>query len=239
VTYPTAKESGELSAYFNVSGVPAAAILKAQIEKMGISVRLGAVTKEILGEGHVRGLRFESGDEIEADAVVIAAGVKPDLGPAKDAGLLVARGILVDDHMRTSSPEIFAAGDAAEHRGRTYGIIPAAFEQARAAAYNMLGLDMPYAGTVASNTLKVAGLYVTSAGTVSGEGHGFESLVRAVPDAGKYKKIVLQEGRLVGAIWMGTIKGASEVSRLVALKKDVESRKEDLLEETFDFAEIT
>jgi len=216
----------------------AAAILKAQIEKTGISVRLGAVAKEIVGGGHARGLRFESGDEVEADAVIIAAGVTPEFGPAKDAGLAFARGILVDDRMRTDKPEIFAAGDAAEHRGQVYGIIPAAFEQARAAAYNMLGMDMPYAGTVPSNTLKIAGLYVTSAGIVSGEGHGFESLVRAVPEEGLYKKIVLKEGRLVGAIWMGTKKGASEVSRLVALKKDVESRKQDLLEETFDFAEI-
>jgi nitrite reductase (NADH) large subunit len=219
--------------------VKAAGILRAQIEKMGIAVRLGAVTTEILGGVEARGLRFESGEEVEADAVIVAAGIKPELGPAKDAGLSVGRGILVDDRMRTSVPGIFAAGDAAEHRGRIYGIIPAAFEQARAAAYNILGHDMPYAGTVWSNALKVAGLHVTSTGNIGGEGHGFESLVRSVPEEGLYKKIVLQEGRIVGAIWMGTTRGALEVSRLVALKKDVESRKEDLLEETFDFAEIT
>jgi nitrite reductase (NADH) large subunit len=216
----------------------AAAILKAQIESAGISVRLGAVTKEIFGDGDARGLRFESGETVDADVVIVAAGIVPETGLAKDAGLPVGRGILADDRMRTAVPEIFAAGDAAEHRGRIYGIIPAAFEQARAAAYNILGQDMPYAGTVPSNTLKVAGLHLTSMGMIAGEGHGFESLVRSVPDKGLYKKLVLQEGRLVGAIWMGTKKGASEVSRLVALRKDVESRKEDLLEETFDFTEI-
>jgi nitrite reductase (NADH) large subunit len=216
----------------------AAAILKAQIESTGIVVRLGASAKEILGEDGVRGLRFESGDEVEADAVVVAAGITPEIGLARDAGLKVGRGIVVDDRLRTSSPGIFAAGDAAEHAGRIYGIIPASFEQARAAAHNMLGLDMPYSGTVPSNTLKVSGLYVTSSGNVAGEGPGFESLVRSVPEAGLYKKIVLQEGRLVGAIWMGTKKGASEISRLVALKKDVESRKRDLLEDSFDFGEI-
>lgn len=183
----------------------AAAILKAQIEATGISVRLGTVTEEILGGDEVRGLRFRSGD----------------------------------DRLRTSDPAIFAAGDAAEHAGRIYGIIPAAFEQARAAAHNMLGLDMPYAGTAPYNTLKVSGLYVTSAGDVAGEGPGSESLVRSDPGKGLYKKLVLREGRLVGAIWMGTKKGASEISRLVALKKDVESRKEDLFEETFDFGELT
>jgi nitrite reductase (NADH) large subunit len=216
----------------------AAAILKTQIERSGISVRLGAVAREILGQDAVRGLRFESGDDVEADGVVIAAGIAPETGLARDAGLKVGRGIVVDNGLRTSSPGIFAAGDAAEHTGRIYGIIPAAFEQARAAAHNMLGLDMSYAGTVPSNTLKVAGLFVTSAGNVLGEGPGFESLFRAVPETGLYKKIVLQEGRAAGAIWMGTKKGAAEVGRLVALKKDVEKWKDDLLEDTFDFGEI-
>lgn len=217
----------------------AAGILKHQIEKTGISVRLGAVSREILGAAEVRGIRFESGDEVEADLVVIAAGVKPELALAKDAGLTVERGIVVDDRLRTSRPEIFAAGDVAEHQGRVYGIIPASFEQARAAAHNMLGMDMPYAGTVPSNTLKVAGLYVTSAGEVNPEARGHEVLVRSVPEDGLYKKIVLKEGRLVGAIWMGTKKGASEIGRLVALKKDIEGRKGDLLEDTFDFAEMS
>ena len=217
----------------------AAGILKHQIEKTGISVRVGADSREILGAAEVRGIRFESGDEVEADLVVIAAGVKPELALAKDAGLTAERGIVVDDRLRTSRPEIFAAGDVAEHRGRVYGIIPASFEQARAAAHNMLGMDLPYAGTVPSNTLKVAGLYVTSAGEVNPEARGHEVLVRSVPEDGLYKKIVLKEGRLVGAIWMGTKKGASEIGRLVALKKDVESRKGDLLEDTFDFAEMS
>ena len=217
----------------------AAGILKHQVEKAGISVRLGAVSREILGAAEVRGIRFESGDEVEADLVVIAAGVKPELALAKDAGLSVERGVVVDDRLRTSRPEIFAAGDVAEHRGRVYGIIPASFEQARAAAHNMLGMDMPYAGTVPTNTLKVAGLFVTSAGEVNPEARCYEVLVRSVPEDGLYKKIVLKEGRLVGAIWMGTKKGASEVGRLVALKKNVESRKGDLLEDTFDFAEMS
>jgi len=217
----------------------AAGILKHEIERTGISVRLGAISREILGPAEVRGIRFESGDEVEADLVVIAAGIKPDIALARDAGLAVERGVVVDDRLRTSRPEIFAAGDVAEHQGRIYGIIPASFEQARAAAHNMLGMDMPYAGTVPSNTLKVAGLFVTSTGEVGPEARGYEVIVRSVPEQGLYKKIVLKEGRLVGAIWMGTKKGASEISRLVALKKDVESRKGDLLEDTFDFTEMS
>jgi len=92
---------------------------------------------------------------------------------------------------------------------------------------------------VPSNTLKVAGIFVTSVGEVNPEGHGHEVIVRSVPEQGLYKKIVLKEGRLVGAIWMGIKKGASEIGRLVALNKHVESRKTDLLEDTFDFTEMS
>ena len=216
-----------------------AAILRGQIEKAGIAVRLGAVARHVVGDVEVRGIRFESGDGLEADVVVVAAGIKPELGLAEKAGLALGRGVVVDDRLRTSRPGIFAAGDVAEHQGRIYGIIPASFEQARAAAYNMLGQDMPYGGTVPSNTLKVAGLYVTSAGEVNPEGRGFETFVKSDAAAGLYKKIILKEGRLVGAIWMGTKKGASEIGRLVAAKKAVGGRPEDLLEDNFDLAEMS
>jgi nitrite reductase (NADH) large subunit len=216
----------------------AAAILRAQFERAGIAVRLSATAKEVLGDDAARGLRFASGETIEADTVVVAAGIKPETGLAAAAGLAVGRGIRVDDLMRTSAPGVYAAGDAAEHRDRIYGIIPAAFEQARAAAAAVLGQDRPYAGTVPFNTLKVAGLYLTAAGEIDAEGPGFESVVRSVPESGLYKKLVLQDGRLAGAIWMGTKKGAAEISRLVALRRDVSTIKQALLEDDFDFTEL-
>ena len=216
----------------------AAAILKIHFERKGIAVRLGAVVKEILGVGGVQELRLESGDRIEADTVVVAAGIVPETGPARDAGLETARGIVVDDLMRTSAPGIFAAGDAAEHRGRIHGIIPAAFEQARSAAFAMLGRERPYGGTMPFNTLKVAGLDVTSVGEFDAAGEGTEALVRSAPESGLYKKIVLRDGRLVGGIWMGTRKGAAELIRLVTAERHVEPIKLDLLEEDFDFTEI-
>ncbi len=216
----------------------AAGILKAELEKMGIDVRLGAVTEEILGEGEAQGLRFQGGGVMEADMVVIAAGVRPETGPAREAGLAINRGILADDRLRASAEGIFVAGDAAEHGGNVYGIIPASFEQSRTAAYNMLGIDKPYSGTVPSATLKVAGLAVTSAGLAVPEKGGYEVLARSVPEAGLYKKIVLKDGLLVGAIWMGTKKGVAEISRLVALNKNVDRWKEGLLEDAFDWSGV-
>ena len=215
-----------------------AEILKGQIEKMGIEVRVGTVTEEILGEGAVKGLRLQGGERMDADMVIIAAGVNPETGPAREAGLAVNRGIVADDRLRSSAEGIFVAGDAAEHRGSVYGIIPASFEQSRTAAYNMLGIEKPYSGTAPSTTLKVAGLSVTSVGLVAPEAGGYEVLVRALPGAGLYKKIVHKDGLLVGAIWMGTKKGVPEINRLVALNKNVDRWKDGLLEDTFDWSGV-
>jgi nitrite reductase (NADH) large subunit len=215
-----------------------AGILKAQVEKLGIQVRLGAVTDGIKGEGEAKGLKLQGGEEIDADLVIVAAGVQPETRPAREAGLNVNRGIIVDDFLRSSAPDIYVAGDAAEHRGMVYGIIPASFEQSRSAAFNMMGIEKPYSGTMPAATLKVAGLTVTSVGLVNPTEDGYEILVKQVPEEGLYKKIVLKNGLLVGAIWMGTKKGVAEVSRLVSLNKNVGQIKRDLLEEEFDWSGV-
>ncbi len=214
----------------------AAALLKTELEKTGLRIRLGAATEEVLGGAEAAGLRFKDGAELRAEMIVVAAGVRPDLALASEAGLAVERGLLVDDLLRTSDPRIFAAGDITQHRGRVYGIIPAAFDQARAAAYSLLGLEKPYEGTVPSATLKVTGLYVTSAGLTSPEDGGFEVLTFENPETALYKKIVLERGALVGAIWMGTRKGAAEIARAAARRKNVASWKDDLLRDDFDFS---
>lgn len=215
-----------------------AGILKAQVEKLGIQVRLAAVTDGIKGEGEAKGLKLQGGEEIDADLVIVAAGVQPETRPAREAGLNVNRGIIVDDFLRSSAPDIYVAGDAAEHRGMVYGIIPASFEQSRSAAFNMMGIEKPYSGTMPAATLKVAGLTVTSVGLVNPTEDGYEILVKQVPEEGLYKKIVLKNGLLVGAIWMGTKKGVAEVSRLVSLNKNVGQIKRDLLEEEFDWSGV-
>lgn len=212
-----------------------AALLKSKIEKMGIRVHLGLATEEILGRDEVRGLRFKGGKEIETDLAVIAAGVKPNIQIAKQAGLETNQGLKVNEYLQSSRPEIFAAGDIIEHRSKVYGIIPASFNQARIAARNILGKTEKYEGTVLSNTLKVVGIDLASVGLVNPEQGSAEEFKKEKKDKGLYKKVVIQNGVVVGAIWMGTKKGVNEISRIITERINVERWKNSLLEDDFDF----
>jgi nitrite reductase (NADH) large subunit len=211
-------------------------ILKTEVEKTGIRVRVGVVTEDIRGDEGVRGLTFKDGSRLEAETVVIAAGVRPNIGLAQGAGLKTDRGLLVDDYLETEARGVFAAGDGVQHRGRIYGIIPASFDQSRIAAANILGQRKTYEGTTPSNTLKVAGLHLTSVGLVNPEGGDYEHLRFERPEAGIYKKIVLHDGRAVGAIWLGTKSGINGITRAVLQQTPLEKWKGEIFEDTFDFS---
>jgi len=213
-----------------------AAVLQSKIEDMGIKVRLGAATEEILGEGGVNGLKFKSGEQLEAQTAIVAAGVRPNIRLAADAGLDADKGIVVDDSLQTSHAGIFAAGDNVQHRDKVYGIIPASFNQARVAAFNIAGDEKKYTGTIPSNTLKVVGVDLTSIGLVNPEEGTAEEFRKTVEEQGIYKKIVIQEGKLTGAIWMGTKQNINEINRIILQKIDVEKWKDSLMEEDFDFS---
>ncbi len=213
-----------------------ASLLKSQIEKMGIKVHLGLATQEILGQDEVTGIRFKDSREIKADIVVVAAGIRSNLRLAQEAGLKTDRGLIVDDYLQTNVPEIFAAGDVVEHRARIYGIIPASFNQARIAASNILDQKKKYEGTILWNTLKVMGIDLTSIGLVNPEGEGYEEIIKEKSEEGVYKKLVIQDGVIVGAIWMGTKKGISELDRIISQKTSIEDWKDSILEDDFDFS---
>ena len=213
-----------------------AGILKSQLEKMGIKIQLGLATEEFVGENEIEGLKFKGEEVLQAKLAIVAAGVRSNVKMAQEAGLETDRGLVVNDYMQTSNPKIFAAGDNVQHKGVVYGIIPASFEQARTAAHNILDLSEKYEGTVFSSTLKVVGLDVTSIGMVNPEEGICEEFRKEMKDEGVYKKIVLQDGLAVGAIWMGTRKGVNEICRLVTRKVSVEKWKDSLLEDDFDFS---
>ena len=213
-----------------------ASLLKSQIEKTGIKVRLGLATEEIQGQDEVTGLRFKGGEEIKADMAIVAAGVRSNILLAKEAGLETDRGLVINDYLQTSNPEIYAAGDVAQYQGSVYGIIPAAFNQARMAAFNVSGEKRKYEGTILSNTLKVVGIDLTSIGLVNPEEGSFEELRTEKAEEGIYKKVVIQDGTVVGAIWMGTKKGIDQINRIISQKANVEKWKDSLLEDDFDFS---
>jgi nitrite reductase (NADH) large subunit len=215
-----------------------ASILQHHIERMGIKVRVGTVTEEFLGRKEVRRLRFKGGDEWEADMALVAAGARPNISLVQEAGLEVDRGLVVNEYLQTSDPLIYGVGDAVQYKGRVYGIIPASFDQARSAAHNVFGQQKKYLGTIPSNTLKVMGVHLTSIGMVNPEEGEFEELRKEIREEGIYKKIVLQDGIIVGAIWMGTKEGVSDITRIITQKANVSEWKEALLEDEFDFSVI-
>ncbi len=213
-------------------------LLKSRLEGLGLRFFIGREATEILGDSRVSGIRFKDGEIVKAGTVIVASGVKPRLDLAREAGLACERGVIVDDYLKTSRDRVYAAGDVAEHRGKVYGLIPAAFDQARALAYNLCGQPKIYEGTIPSSTLKVAGLYLTSIGLVNPESADYEILTLNKPEAGIYKKLVLKENAVVGAIWFGTRKGTQEISRLIQSGKRIGEFKHEILAEDFDFSRI-
>lgn len=214
------------------------ALMSELIEAMGIKVASNASSQAILGDGQASGIMLQDGRRIKGDLILISAGVRSNVRLAQDAGLEVNRGVVVDRHLRTSADDIYAAGDVAEFRGQVYGIIPAAIEQARAAAANMLGRKQTeYQGTIPSNVLQVVGIDCVSIGVVHpSEEDDYQELRKS--EAGIYKKLVLKYGRLVGAILLGDRKDVAPISRLIQRGADVSRYTERLLDDDFDWFKV-
>jgi nitrite reductase (NADH) large subunit len=181
----------------------AAALLKRAIEAEGIEVLLGADTKRVLGEDRATGLELSCGRVLPADFVVCAVGIRPNTQVAHEAGLAVNGGITVDDGLTTSDPNIFAFGECAEHRGRVYGLVEPANEQARILARRLAGdRSVAYLGSTLAANLKVSGVHVFSAGEFI-EGPGSDVITLDDQGAQSYKKFVMRGGRLTGAVLFG------------------------------------
>ncbi|MBB4262584.1 MULTISPECIES: NAD(P)/FAD-dependent oxidoreductase [unclassified Bradyrhizobium] len=207
---------------------PAADLLKTLVERKGIRILLNASTARIHGDGHVEAVELADGSRIEADAVIFAAGIKPNVALAKDAGIAVNRGIVVNDVMQTASPDIFALGECAEHRGTCYGLVEPAYEQARVLARHLAGRPAAYQGSVVSTNLKVSGVSVFSAGDFMG-GEGSESLVLTDRRRGTYKKLVIADGRLTGAVLIGDTVDALWYLELIRNRDKVAAIRTDMM----------
>ncbi|HQM37900.1 MAG TPA: FAD-dependent oxidoreductase [Candidatus Bipolaricaulis anaerobius] len=194
----------------------AARILTGILADQGIEVRVRAACAAVLGTTEVTGILLADGSEIRAGLVVAAAGVRPRIALAAEAGLATGRGVIVDDHLSTSAPDVFAAGDVAEWRGHVYGIVPAARDQGEVAARNMVQpRSVQYPGTPPSNKLKVAGVDLLCLGNTQPQGGALREMRHADPVAGRYVKFVLgEDGELVGAILLGAADLARPVEEL-------------------------
>jgi nitrite reductase (NADH) large subunit len=177
-------------------------LLKSALEARGQTVLTGADTAEILGDTQVEGVRLKDGTLIPASLVVMAVGIRPSVALARDASLAVGRGIQVDDHMVTSDPRVLAVGECVEHDGQVYGLVAPLWDMCRALADGLTDRPSGYRPSPTSTKLKVAGLDVFSAGDFSG-GDGAEDIVLRDASRGIYKRVVVKDDRIVGAVLYG------------------------------------
>ncbi len=212
-------------------------ILQAKMESMGFVFFLNGQCEEILGGDHVEGVRLKDGRVVEGQMAIISAGVRPNIELPRRIGLEIRNGVLVNDRLETSLPQIFAAGDVVEHRGRVYGIWPAAQRQGEIAGVNMAGGEEVYQGTVVSNTLKVVGIDLTSMGEIDGEGR-LECVVRSDREKCQYCKVTFKEDKVVGCILLGETKNRIELLQAIEKGIEVKEIKEALLKEGFDLRKL-
>ena len=214
-----------------------AAILARQLEDLGFTFHLGAKTQEIAPGPEGLTVNLESGEKLKGDLVLISAGVRPDLSLAQALGLDIDKGVKVDDSMKTSRDGIYAAGDLIEHRGRFYGIWPAAMAAPATAPCSMAGQAAKYDGTLPSNVLKVAGIDLMAAGDIDADGK-LEAVVHQNEAQKTYRKLVIQDNLLVGAILLGDIRGSAEIQAAISKKTDVSRLKGELAQADFDFKRL-
>jgi NAD(P)H-nitrite reductase large subunit len=217
----------------------ASEILSRAIEKEGINLVLKGEVEEILGEKRVEGVALADGRRFDCDLVIVAVGVRPNVELAKGAGIEVDKGIIVDPYMRTSIPEIYAAGDVAETLDPVTGertlsaLWPSAVEQGRLAGLNMAGIKREYQGALSIlNSIELAGVPIISIGIVRQE-EGYEVLATRRGDV--YRKLLIRENRLVGAIFVNEIERAGLYTALIRQGFDISELKEGLRTKWFNY----
>jgi nitrite reductase (NADH) large subunit len=214
----------------------AASLLQQHMRQLGITLALGAQTEALLGEQRVTAVRLQDGRALPADLVVMAVGIRPQIGLAKDAGLSCERGIVVNDALQTSDPRIYAVGECVQHRGHCYGLVAPLWEQARVCAAQLAGRhEARFTGAITATTLKVTGIDVFSAGAIHGPADGaHEELIMRDPASGIYKKLVLNvtpqgAARLAGAVLIGDIRAGQWYLDLLREGTDLSAWRDELM----------
>lgn len=196
-------------------------MLQRELESQGMNFHLGKQTQEVLGEIDVKGLRFSDGEEISADLVVMAVGIKPNVAMAKNSCIPVNRGIIVNDYMETRISNIFAVGECAEHREMVYGLVAPLYEQGKVLAKRICGLESKaYEGSVLSTKLKISGVDVFSAGEIF-EDEQAKSIKEFNEWNGTYKKVMIRNGKISGAVLFGDTKESNTLLSMINKNADV------------------
>jgi nitrite reductase (NADH) large subunit len=207
----------------------AAELLRASLERRGLRILLSRQTAAIEGDGRVQALRFADGETIPADLVVMAAGVRPNVALAQQAGLHVERAIVVDDTLQTYDPRVYAVGECVQHRRATFGLVAPIWDQARVCAAHLAGAGhRRYVQQATATKLKVTGVDLYSAGDIVG-GEGSEDLVLRDRRGGVYKRLVLSGRHLTGAVLYGDVADGPWYFDLIQKRTDISALRNQLL----------
>ena len=207
----------------------AAALLQRELEARGLRFILHATTTAILGSDRVAGIRLADGRQLPADLIVMAVGVRPNIKLAQAAGLRCDQGVLVDDTLLTYDPAIYAVGECVQHRDRTFGLVAPLWAQARVCAAHLAERGARrYGGSMPSTHLKVSGIEVFSAGDCTASERS-ESLVLRDARRGVYKRVILEDNKVVGAVLYGDTREGSWLFDLINEGRDIASCRDRLL----------
>ncbi|SEN69604.1 nitrite reductase large subunit NirB [Lihuaxuella thermophila] len=201
-------------------------LLQRELEKQGMNFLLEKQTEAILGRKRVKGLKFKDGSKIEADLVVMAVGIRPNVALAKESKIKINRGIVVNDYLETNIPNVYAVGECAEHRGIVYGLVAPLYEQGAVLAKRICGVKTePYQGSVVSTKLKVSGVDVFSAGEFMDQP---DTVALRYQDDfnGIYKKVLLRNNKVVGAVLFGDTSDGARLFQMIRAGADVSEVKE-------------
>ncbi|MGC9003989.1 MAG: NAD(P)/FAD-dependent oxidoreductase [bacterium] len=215
----------------------ASSIVRSELERNGVRVITGNTAQELRGRGRIEEVMLRSGEVIPADILIFAIGVRPAVEFLSDSGIAVGRGVIVNEKMETNIPNIYAAGDVAEinniltNSKQVIAIWPNASEGGIVAGANMLGEEMVFRGGFPMNSVEICGIPTISMGITEPEGNDCEVLIKE--ENGAYKKIVIREGKIIGAVFVGDIERVGIYCGLMKEGMDVSSFKDRLLEDDF------
>lgn len=223
----------------------AARLVQRKLEENGIEIILGQDASEIIGNGDVKAVKLDSGKAIATSLVIVGKGVSPNLDLVRDSEIKINQGIVADNKLQTNIPNIYAAGDVCESFDLTQGraavnaLWPVAVEQGRTAGANMAGAALNYDGSLGMNSLEFFGLPTVSLGMIRlRDPQGYEELQMTDAKANIYKKVILKDNILLGAVFVGSVNNSGLFLRLIREKIDVSSFKDKLLHDNFGYPDI-